>query len=137
MVAAVRDPSHPTAQALSSLPKGAGSRVLAAQYDAGVRDSPAALVQELQSAHGISHVDIVVANAAILKDFPLVKDAKYEDLVEHYQVNVLGVVALYQATRDLLHKSTREGLPQFVIMGSGAGALGYVCSLSWGNPPFP
>jgi norsolorinic acid ketoreductase len=71
---------------------------------------------------GIDHLDIVVANAAISKIYPLVKDVKRADITEHIEVNVLSVVSLYQATRDLLEKSTSN--PIYAIMGSSAGALG-------------
>ena len=73
-------------------------------------------------AQGVAHIDTVIANAAIVKGYPLTKDAKRSEILEHYVVNVLGPVELYQATRDLLQKST--GKPIFVPLGSGAGALG-------------
>ncbi|KAI1770969.1 hypothetical protein F4818DRAFT_430736 [Hypoxylon cercidicola] len=60
--------------------------------------------------------------AGIAKLFPAVKDVQPEDVREHVEVNVLGGVSLYQATRDLLQKS--PGNPIFAFVGSAAGALG-------------
>ena len=92
-----------------------------AKYDAAVEQDAFDLVSELKEKHGVDHLDIVIANAGILKEYPLIKDVKVAGILEHLQVNSFGVVWLYQATRDLLQKSTRE--PIFAPVGSGAGSL--------------
>ncbi|RMZ87201.1 hypothetical protein DV736_g5580, partial [Chaetothyriales sp. CBS 134916] len=127
VVAAVRDPTHPTAQALANLSTGEGSRVIVVQYDARIEQSAFDAVKAATDK-GIDHFDYVVANAGISLGYPLVKDVKRADILEHIEVNVLSVVSLYQATRDLLQKSTIK--PVFAIMGSGGGALGR-------QPPVP
>ncbi|KAK3290219.1 uncharacterized protein B0H64DRAFT_60796 [Chaetomium fimeti] len=121
VIVANRDPRHPTSQALTELPRGDGSKLILAKYDASVEGAAFDAVKQIQG-EGITHIDVVVANAAIAKLYPLVKEAKRSDLLEHYHVNVLGPVELYQATRDLLEKS--PGKPMFTILGSAAGALG-------------
>jgi norsolorinic acid ketoreductase len=121
VIAANRDPSHPTSKALLELPKGTGSKLIVVQYDASIESSAFDVVQQAQ-AQGVTHLDTVIANAAIVKGYPLVKDAVRSEMLEHYEVNVLGPVVLYQATRDLLQKSPRK--PTFVFMGSGSGSLG-------------
>ncbi|KAK5636494.1 hypothetical protein RRF57_012206 [Xylaria bambusicola] len=115
----------------------AGTTLIVAKYDAADGQSPFDAVQELQDKHGITHLDIVVANAGIVKIFPFARDVKREDILEHVQVNVLGVVSLFQATRELLQKSSRE--PIFAPMGSGGGALGKVKAdaESRRQPPIP
>lgn len=123
VVAAVRDPAHLTAQELTKLPTGEGSSVIVVKYHAGVEQSAFDAVKEA-TEKGVDHLDYVVANAGIAKVYPLVKDVKRADIVEHIEVNVLSVVSLYQATRSLLEKSTIK--PVYAIMGSGGGALGYV-----------
>ncbi|KAK0639653.1 hypothetical protein B0T16DRAFT_383366 [Cercophora newfieldiana] len=127
VIAANRDPNHPTSQALFELPKGAGSNLIVVKYDASQWDSAKDAVQQAQ-AQGVSHLDIVIANAAIAKSYPLVKDAVRSEMLEHYEVNVFGPIALYQATRDLLQKS--PGKPVLALMGSGSGGLGR-------QPPVP
>lgn len=94
------------------------------KYDAAKEADAHAIAKEVQEKHGVDHLDIVVANAGIAKSYPLVKDARRAEILEHLEVNVLSVVALYQATRDLLHKSQAPNKPVFAPMGSGAGALG-------------
>ncbi len=119
----MRDPNHPTARALADLTRGPGSTLIPVQYDAGSEQGAADAVSRLQGEHGVDHLDIVVANAGICKQWPLVKDVKRADILEHFEVNVLGVVALYQATRDLLQRSTAK-TSIFAPMGSMAGSLG-------------
>lgn len=121
VIAAVRDPGHPTSQALSQLPKGQGSGLMVVKYDASIEQDAFDMVKQLQEEHGLDHLDIVVANAGIAKGYPLVKDVTRDGILEHFQLNVLSVVSLYQATRELLHKSPNK--PIFAPMGSGAGSL--------------
>lgn len=91
------------------------------KYDASIEQSAFDAVKEATD-QGVDHLDYVVANAGIAKNYPLVKDVKRADILEHIEVNVLSVVSLYQATRDLLQNSKIK--PVYAIMGSGAGALG-------------
>ncbi|KAK3297099.1 uncharacterized protein B0H64DRAFT_356950 [Chaetomium fimeti] len=128
VIAAVRHPAHPTAEALGDLPRGLGSTLITVRYDASSEQSAADAVAELRAKHGVDHLDIVLANAGISTQWPLVKDVKRADIQAHVEVNVMGVVSLYQATRDLLQRSTAG--PRFVAMGSMAGALGQ-------QPPVP
>ncbi|KAM0255925.1 hypothetical protein ACHAQJ_005326 [Trichoderma viride] len=128
VISANRDPSHPTSKALTDLPKANGSKVVVVKYDAGVEQDAFDVVEELKEKYGISQLDVVVANAGIAKSYPLVKDVQRADIQEHINVNAYGVVSLYQATRDLLQKSTNN--PIFTTIGSGAGSLGR-------QPPIP
>ncbi|OPB46114.1 short chain dehydrognease/reductase [Trichoderma guizhouense] len=121
VISANRDTSHPTSKALADLPKAEGSNLVVLKYDAGVEQDAFDLVKALKGENVINHLDIVVANAGISKSYPLVKDVRRVDIQEHIDINAYGVVSLYQATRDLLQKSTKK--PIFVTIGSGAGAL--------------
>ncbi|KAI1428415.1 hypothetical protein F5Y12DRAFT_711051 [Xylaria sp. FL1777] len=122
VIAANRDPEGDNSKSLAELPKGAGSALILAKYDAAEEQSPFDIAKELQEKHGIASLDIVLANAAVAKVYPLAKEVRREDIIEHVNINVLAVISLFQATRDLLQKSS--GKPIFAIMGSGAGALG-------------
>ncbi|KAK1991705.1 NAD(P)-binding protein [Colletotrichum falcatum] len=128
VIAAVRDPAHATSRSLADLPKGEGSSLIVVKYDAAVEQDAFRLAEELRQKHEVDHLDVVVANAGIANAHPLVKDVKREEVQEHVNVNTYGVVSLYQATRDLLRRSTGE--PMFVPVGSDAGSLG-------GQPPVP
>ncbi|CAJ2500126.1 Uu.00g029790.m01.CDS01 [Anthostomella pinea] len=119
---------HPTSKALSDLPQADGSRLIVIKADAFVERDAHDAVKELEQSHGIEHIDIVIANAGISAVWPTVADVKLADLKAHMEPNVYGVVALYQATRALLKKSSRE--PVFAPMGSTAGMFN-------NQPPIP
>ncbi|KAK2032006.1 aflatoxin biosynthesis ketoreductase nor-1 [Colletotrichum zoysiae] len=121
VIAAVRDPAHATSRSLADLPRGDGSSLVVVKYDAAVEQDAFRLAEELREKHKVDRLDIVVANAGIATSFRPVKDVKREEIQEHINVNTYGVVSLYQATRDLLQKSTRK--PMFVPLGSIAGSL--------------
>ncbi|KAI1753090.1 putative NADPH-dependent 1-acyl dihydroxyacetone phosphate reductase [Xylaria castorea] len=122
VIAANRNPEDAGSKSLADFPKGANSVLITTKYEAGVEKSPFDVVSELQKKHGIEYLDMVMPNAAIAKSFPFARDVKRADIVEHVEINVLSVISLFQATRDLLQKSTKQ--PIFVPMGSGAGYLG-------------
>jgi norsolorinic acid ketoreductase len=116
VIAAIRDPSHPTSQALADLPRGEGTTLVIVKNDATSPTDPTAAVRDL-AANRINHVDILIANAAIALSWPTVAEVKVEDIQKHIDVNVYGFIYLYQAFRDLL-KQTED--PKWVTIGSSA-----------------
>ncbi|KAI1379957.1 NAD(P)-binding protein [Hypoxylon crocopeplum] len=120
VIAANRDPEHPTSGALENVPTGQGSRIIIVKIDASVESDASAAVQELVSTHGIDHLDLVIANAAISYVYPKVSDLRISDLQAHFKVNVFGVVWLYQATLPLLRKSAN---PRWITVGSTGGSI--------------
>ncbi|WDK19197.1 aflatoxin biosynthesis ketoreductase nor-1, partial [Colletotrichum graminicola] len=121
VIVAVRDPTHATSRSLADLHKGNGSGLIVVKYDAAVEQDAFNLAKELQEKQKVDHLDIVIANAAIATSFRSVKDVKREEIQEHINVNTYSAVSLYQATRDLLQKSTNK--PMLVLVGSLAGSL--------------
>jgi norsolorinic acid ketoreductase len=122
-IAAIRDgPDTEAAKALTSLPVGAGSKVVVAKYNASSKTAAVELVKFLKSNHNVSSLEVVVANAGILKHFGPAKDASAETIVEHFEVNSLAPILLYQATRDLLTASTQT--PKFFFISSNIGSNG-------------
>ena len=122
MIAAVRDPTESTSQSLNQLPKASSSSLIIVRIRSTSETDAAEAVKELETDHNISALDIVIANAGISKIYPRVEDAKTSDLLEHYQVNVVGNVILFRAILPLLKKSHRT--PKFITMGSAAGTIG-------------
>ncbi|OTA58564.1 NAD(P)-binding protein [Hypoxylon sp. EC38] len=120
VIAANRDPEHPTSNLLKDLQTGQGSRVIVVKLDASVESDAASAVQKLLSIHEIDHLDIVIANAGIAYVYPTVSELKTSDLLAHMTTNVFGLVWLFQATKPLLQKSAN---PKWVTMGSGAAWL--------------
>ncbi|KAK3292175.1 uncharacterized protein B0H64DRAFT_405861 [Chaetomium fimeti] len=120
VIAANRDPAAKTSQELLSLPAAAGSKAIVVKLDATAEGDAAAAVAELQTKHGVDHVDVVIANAGVAWVIPTVSQLKIADLEEHMKTNVHGVVRLYQAVLPLVKKSAA---PVWVSMGSESGYL--------------
>ncbi|PSS12787.1 hypothetical protein M430DRAFT_106153 [Amorphotheca resinae ATCC 22711] len=125
IIAANRDPNHPTSKALADLPKAEGTSLLLIKIDATVPTDPADAVKELAS-HGIDHIDILIANAGIAFIWPKVSEVKVEDMQKHTVTNTYGVIHLYQATLPLLKKSKN---PKWVSIGSSAAFLTVMTSV--------
>ncbi len=121
VVAGVRNPSHPTCQALSTLPNDPSSSLVIVQIESASKSSALAAMETLQAKYEIDTLDIVIANAGISTAYPTVADASVGDMENHYLVNVIGPVLLFQATRPLLYRST---VGKFAVMSSSAGTIG-------------
>lgn len=121
VIAAIRNGPNSDATAdLRSISTGEGSEIIVAAYDAG---SPAAandLVASLHSEHQIDVLDVVIANAGILKHFGLAANVKPEEVQEHFNINTLGPILLYRSTAPLLNCS--KITPKFFIISSNIGS---------------
>ena len=121
VIAANRDPQHPTSQDLIQLPTGQGSRLITVKIDATQEQDALDAVRALKELHGVQHLDVVIANAGISNIYPSVAELKISDIQKNMETNVYGVIRLYQATRSLLQKSSNQ--PIFATVGSSAGCL--------------
>jgi norsolorinic acid ketoreductase len=122
-IAAIRDgPDSEAARALTSLPVGPGSKVVVAKYDASSRTAALELVSFVKSSHNVESLDVVVANAGILKHFGPAKQASAETISEHFEINTLAPILLYQATQELLSASKQT--PKFFFISSSIGSNG-------------
>ena len=119
VIAANRDPNHPTFKALADLPKAEGTSLLVIKVDATVPTDPADAVKQLAS-NGIHHLDIIIANAGIAYIWPKVSEVKVEDMKKHVVPNTYGFIWLYQALLPLLKKSRT---PTWISIGSSAAFL--------------
>jgi norsolorinic acid ketoreductase len=105
VIAAVRDPSSASAKSLQDLPKGAGSRLITVKLDSSISTDATEAVAQLQTEHGLSSIDLVIANAGISVGGASVRQTTAENIAEHFIVNTTGPVSLFQATADLLQAS--------------------------------
>ena len=121
VVAAVRDPAHHTSKTLYDLPKASSSSVIVVKIESLSETDPADAISELRSTHNITAIDIVIANAGIVKGFRRVEDAQTADLLEHYHVNAIGAVILFRAVLPLLKNSQKT--PKFIAMGTSAASI--------------
>ncbi|KAG7150317.1 Norsolorinic acid ketoreductase nor1 like protein [Verticillium longisporum] len=133
VIAAARNPA--SASSLEQLPKGEGSRLITVKIDSASDTDAAAAVEQLQSKHGITSLDVVIANAGIAKSGTSVANTTPELLREHINVNAVGPLTLFQATRPLLQAS-KTGNPVFLPISTIIGSLGSQETLeSFGLPP--
>ncbi|KAJ2896367.1 hypothetical protein MKZ38_005592 [Zalerion maritima] len=122
VIGAVRDPSAASVTALSSLPKATDSRLIIVKIDAAVESDPHSAVAILEKDHGISSIDVVVANAGICHTATPVLSSSTEALGEHFAINTAAPLHLLRAAAPLLKKST-SGRPTFVGISSFVGTI--------------
>jgi norsolorinic acid ketoreductase len=78
-------------------------------------------ILELQSIHGIEHLDTVIANAGITNWWGPTIEVPVQVLREHYHINTSGTLTLFHATWPLLEKSSD---PKFVFISTTIGMAG-------------
>jgi NAD(P)-dependent dehydrogenase (short-subunit alcohol dehydrogenase family) len=66
-------------------------------------------------------LDVVIANAGIPNDNKFVLETSQENMLYHFTINVLGPIALFQATYPLLKAST--SMLKFVSISSTGGSI--------------
>lgn len=120
-IAAVRDPSHHTAKALDSLPKGNNSKLIIVKYDALSKTAAGDAVETLRSKFGITYIDLVIAVAGISKYYGTVIETPIKEVHEHFEANTFGPLILFQAVWPLLNKALA---PKFIVLSTIFGSTG-------------
>ncbi|KII87066.1 hypothetical protein PLICRDRAFT_42699 [Plicaturopsis crispa FD-325 SS-3] len=82
-----------------------------------VEDNAAAAAQIKEIA---GRVDVVIANTGINKYYGWVHETPAQELRDHYEVNVVGTVVLFQAVHSLLRASPH---PKFVAVSTIGGSI--------------
>ena len=115
MIACVRNVATAT-PALSTLAVAEGSRMIVVQLDCNSETDAQTAVQTLREEHGVTHLDVVVANAAMATNFGPASTMPLEHLQAHMMVNMYAPVLLFQATRLMLQQSKQHA--KFVLIGA-------------------
>ncbi|KAJ5197424.1 hypothetical protein N7449_007903 [Penicillium cf. viridicatum] len=123
VIAAVRDPSSASSKTLQELPRGAGSNLITIKLDSSISTDATEAVAQLQTEHGLSSIDVVIANAGIAVGGAPVRQTTAANIAEHFLVNTTGPVMLFQATANLLQAS-KTGSPVFVAISTLIGSIG-------------
>ncbi|KAK4700118.1 hypothetical protein P7C70_g6133, partial [Phenoliferia sp. Uapishka_3] len=116
--AGAREPAK--ADALNALATSVGNLKVVKVTSADEADNKAA-VEEIRRTAG--RLDCVIANAAIAKHFSPLIDFPLQKFRDHYEVNLIGVVALFQAVEPLLSKSP-TGAGHFALISTGGSSMG-------------
>ncbi|RDW79169.1 SDR family oxidoreductase [Aspergillus mulundensis] len=120
VIAANRNPEHPTSKEILSLPTAEDTVVKVVKLDVTSETDAKDAAQTLKAQEGIEHIDILIANAGIAFAFPKLEEAKVEDIRAHFETNVIGFVRVYQAFLPFLKAASD---PKFVTIGSSAAFL--------------
>lgn len=128
VVATVRDPEK-SQDELSKLPKATGSKLIVLKLRADVDEDASAAISQLRTEHNISAIDVAIANAGISHSGTTVSQTSPDALREHFSVNSVGPVALFQAVTPLL-KASKTGNPIFIGISSALGSIAIQPSLT-------
>ena len=107
---------------LSTLLKGPSSTLIVVKIDNASEPDVAVAIEQLQSAHKITALDIVIANAGMCTELPTVAEVRLASIQEHILVNAFGPLVLFQAVLPLLQKAQN---PKFVAVSSAAASCEY------------
>ncbi|KAF8970814.1 NAD(P)-binding protein [Flammula alnicola] len=127
--AGARDPLKATG--LKELASKYPGKIEIVKFVAGDVASNQALAKQIKEKYG--RVDVVVANAGISTYLGSAAETPIETFREHFEVNVTGVLILFQAVYDLLKASAS---PKFVPITSGIASLTAYISLPIGNAAY-
>ncbi|EHL02926.1 putative Aflatoxin biosynthesis ketoreductase nor-1 [Glarea lozoyensis 74030] len=122
LIAAVRDPTSIISQTLKDLPRAAGTSIHLIKIDCSIPTDPAAAIETLKAV-GISHIDTVIANAAMGDTGESVLNTSPDDVRRTFDTNLIGVLALFQAVEPLL-RASESGNPKFIALSSNLGSIG-------------
>ncbi|KII91175.1 hypothetical protein PLICRDRAFT_696290 [Plicaturopsis crispa FD-325 SS-3] len=114
--AGARNPA--TAESLQALVKQYPGKVHIVKLTSGDKAENEAAVKYIQTTAG--HLDVVVANAGVGEYLGPVHETPAQELRDHYEVNVIGTVVLYQAVYPLLKANPS---PKFVGISSIGGSI--------------
>ncbi|KAK3339957.1 hypothetical protein B0T25DRAFT_489824 [Lasiosphaeria hispida] len=104
IIAGARDPNHPSAQSLKTLPVAEGTKLIVVKLESASDTDAAAAVETIKAA-GVDHLDIVIANAGISGGHGKVHEIDLAWFREAFEVNTLGKLKLYQAAYPLLQET--------------------------------
>jgi len=115
--AGARNPSAATA--LQALVKGFPGKVHIVKLTSCDKKENEAAVKQINTIAG--RLDVVIANAGILNYIGSALETPAENIREHFEINVIGTLILFQAAYPLLTAST--SFPKFILNSSAAGSI--------------
>ncbi|KAM0330564.1 hypothetical protein ACHAQA_003511 [Verticillium albo-atrum] len=129
VIAAVRDPGNDSSKALASLPKAPKSKIILVKLDSASESDAAIAVAQLEKDHAITALDVVIANAGIGHSGAPIISTSIQATTEHFAVNAIGPLTLFQATAPLL-RASKTGNPKFIAISTLIGSIGSMEALA-------
>ncbi|KAH6692198.1 aflatoxin biosynthesis ketoreductase nor-1 [Plectosphaerella plurivora] len=125
VIGTLRDVSAPVAAELREIVPAVGSRLILVKIESSNFSDPAEAVRQLE-AEGIDTLDLVIANAGITGVQGPIATVDLEDTRNVLEVNTLGPVALFIATRPLLERAAN---PKWLSISTALATIGGLESL--------
>ncbi|KAF7345163.1 NAD(P)-binding protein [Mycena sanguinolenta] len=105
------------------------SNVYLVKLTSGDKADNEAAIAEIQKTAG--RLDVVIANAGISKHHGPLATASLSEFRDHFEVNTIGLIVLFQAAHELLLASL-TGAPTFAYISTGAASISRYYHLSVG-----
>tara|TARA_R110002003_G_scaffold248_4_gene17686 strand:- start:14463 stop:15227 length:765 start_codon:yes stop_codon:yes gene_type:complete len=121
VIASVRDVAKST-PTLEQINKAKGSKLIIVKLDSSVESDPSRAVEQLQSQHAITSLDVVIANAGVAHSGASIAELSSDVIRDHINIDTIGPVLLFQATKPLLQAS-KIGKPVFLAITTALGSL--------------
>ncbi|WWC66329.1 uncharacterized protein I206_100230 [Kwoniella pini CBS 10737] len=114
VILGLRDPNSGS---MPEIETAQGSKAIKVKIDSGDIPSAKKAMEDLKT-QGIDKIDIVIANAAIGDCFGGLHEVDLNSFEEHWRINVLAPLALFQACVPLMPEGSK-----FIWMSSGASII--------------
>jgi norsolorinic acid ketoreductase len=120
VIAAVRNVANADTKALHELKRGNGSELIVVKIDSSSATDAKDAASALRTEHKITSIDVVIANAGIFEHPALVAEWDVEQVQRMVDINVYGLVHLFQAAQSLLKAAQR---PKLAYVSSRLGSI--------------
>ncbi|KAI9037529.1 NAD(P)-binding protein [Aspergillus affinis] len=120
VIGTVRSTNSPSTASLTALPTAPNTRLILLSIESTFASDYPAAVATLRE-QGITHLDLVIANAGICPDPTPLVNLDVKDVSNAFVVNTVGPILLFQAVRELLEKKGPGA--KWVSMSTGAASL--------------
>lgn len=119
VIGSLRDTSSPAADALKALPVAHGTRLLLVNLESKSTTDPAQALAAIQR-EGITHLDVVLANAGGYPEPGPLESVGREELVSCFEVNAAAPLLLFQTLRPLLKEAAA---PKLAVVSTSAASI--------------
>jgi norsolorinic acid ketoreductase len=129
VIAALRSSNPAITDSLFSLPKATGTNLITVKIDASVPSDPDTAAKELKTVHGITKIDVIIANAGMVTHFGPAVSTPLDEIRNHFEINTLAPLNLLQTFYPFLQASSN---PKFIVISTSIASLGIMEKV-----PFP
>lgn len=120
VIAAVRNTTSADTKALSQLKRGDGSELIVVKIDGSSTSDAKEAASALENKHGITQIDLVIANAGIFEHPGPVSEWDLSQVQRMIDVNVYALVHLFQAMQALMKTAEK---PKLAYVSSRLGSI--------------